>query len=131
MKSWDMIAGDKRLMVKKVTVDPINRERFAGSGWLVTNPKRISEAAFMMFGSSEDGWEHVSVSHSNRCPTWDEMCMAKDVFWRDDEACYELHPVREVYINMHKYCLHIWRPKDGKMILPPDAVPKKEGQKSE
>ena len=26
------------------------------------------------------GWEHVSVSLQNRCPTWDEMCRIKDIF---------------------------------------------------
>ncbi len=25
------------------------------------------------------GWEHVSVSLPRRCPTWDEMCLIKDI----------------------------------------------------
>ena len=122
MRTWDEISADRRLMKgSRFDVDPINRERFSGSGWLITNPKRISEAASVIWGSNEDGWEHVSVAFPNRCPTWDEMCIAKDVFWREDEACYQIHPAKAVYINIHNYCLHIWRPKDGVLILPPDA----------
>src|SRR5262245_54586743 len=26
-------------------------------------------------------WDHVSVSLSHRCPTWDEMCWVKDLFF--------------------------------------------------
>lgn len=121
MRTWSEIESNSRLMVKRVHVDPVNQDRFQGCGWLMTKPKRISEAAYVIWGSNEDGWEHVSVSFPKRCPTWDEMCIAKDVFWREDEACYQIHPAKVTYINIHNYCLHIWRPKDGVLILPPDA----------
>lgn len=32
------------------------------------------------------GFEHLSVSTPTRIPTWDEMCIMKDIFWRDDEG---------------------------------------------
>lgn len=124
MRTWDEISQDGRLLKEKFDVDPVNRERFFGQGWIKLRGHRICDAAGVVFGSSENGWEHISVSFPNRCPTWDEMCVAKDIFWREDEACIQVHPAREVYINVHKYCLHIWRPKDGKLILPPDAMPK-------
>lgn len=128
MRTWDEIGQDGRLLKDKWDVDPVNRERFSGKGWLKVRGNRIADAAFVIWGSNENGWEHVSVSFPGRCPTWDEMCIAKDVFWREDEACIQVHPERSVYINIHNYCLHIWRPKDGKLILPPDAIPK-EAQK--
>ena len=28
------------------------------------------------------GWDHVSVSLADRCPTWAEMCFIKDLFLR-------------------------------------------------
>lgn len=36
----------------------------------------------VMFGENEDGWEHVSVSpkHKYKMPTWDDMCVLKDIF---------------------------------------------------
>lgn len=27
------------------------------------------------------GWNHVSVSHRNKTPSWEEMCMVKDTFY--------------------------------------------------
>lgn len=32
------------------------------------------------------GWEHVSVSRKDRCPTWEEMCQIKDMFWGKDDC---------------------------------------------
>ena len=113
MKTWDEIERDKRLLKERVQADPINRERFSGSGWIVFNPKRVSESARVIFGSNENGWEHVSVSFARRDPTWEEMCVAKDVFWRDDEECVQFHPKKSQYINISSHCLHIWRHKDG------------------
>lgn len=128
MRSWDEICQDGRLLKDKWDVDPVNRERFSGKGWLKVKGNRIADAASVIWGSNEYGWEHVSVAFPGRCPTWEEMCVAKDVFWRENEACIQVHPEQSVYINIHNYCLHIWRPKDGKLILPPDAIPK-EAQK--
>jgi len=53
--------------------------------------------------------EHVSVSLARRCPTWDEMCMIKDIFWNDDECVIQFHPPKSQYVNVHPYCLHMWR----------------------
>ena len=113
MKSWDEIEKDKRLMRRQVDVDPVNRERFSGCGWIVLNPKRVSESPYVIFGSDENGWEHISVSFPRRDPTWDEMCVAKDIFWKDDEECVQFHPKKSQYVNINKHCLHIWRHKDG------------------
>lgn len=63
-------------------------------------------------------WEHVSVSLKERCPTWEEMCQIKDLFFREDEAVIQIHPAKEEYVNIHKNCLHLWRPKNQKLPLP-------------
>lgn len=55
-------------------------------------------------------WEHVSVSLPNRCPTWEEMCAIKAVFWDDEECVMQLHPPKSEWVNNHPYCLHLWRP---------------------
>lgn len=55
------------------------------------------------------GWEHVSVSMPDRCPTWEDMCVIKDMFWDEDDLVIQLHPPKSEYINNHKYCLHLWR----------------------
>lgn len=55
------------------------------------------------------GWEHVSVSCPNRTPTWKEMCWVKDQFWEEEEVVFQLHPRKSEYVNVHPYCLHMWR----------------------
>ena len=72
-------------------------------------------------------WEHVSVSLTNRPPNWEEMCFVKDLFWDHEEAVMQLHPPKSRWINNHNYCLHLWRPWNQEIPLPPDeAVGKKE-----
>jgi hypothetical protein len=65
------------------------------------------------------GWEHVSVSLSNRCPTWDEMDKVKKLFWRDDETVVQFHPQESRKINAHKFCLHLWKMSGTEFVLPP------------
>lgn len=68
------------------------------------------------------GWEHLSVSMPGKTPTWDQMCIMKDIFWNEDEACVEYHPKKEDYVNMHEHCLHIWRPTDVELPTPPHIL---------
>ena len=60
-------------------------------------------------GTPEHGWEHVSVSLAGRTPTWAEMCLVKELFWRDDEVVVQFHPQKSEYVNYHGYVLHLWR----------------------
>jgi len=75
------------------------------------------------------GWQHVSVSLIKgekrgkkqlvtRCPTWEEMCWVKSLFWDDEEEVMQLHPPRSQWVNNHPYCLHLWRPDSGEIPLP-------------
>ncbi|MCI1244486.1 MAG: hypothetical protein LKG11_00800 [Bacilli bacterium] len=68
--------------------------------------------------SSYGGWEHLSVS-GRKTPDWDLVCRFKDMFWREDEACVEYHPRKEDYVNNCETCLHIWRPTEEPLPLPP------------
>lgn len=67
-------------------------------------------------------WEHVSVSCRHRCPRWQEMDFVKRLFWDDEEAVMQLHPPRSQWINNHPHCLHLWRPLDGNLPLPPSIA---------
>lgn len=107
MKSFEEIRSDKRFQLKDGGIG-------GGSGWVTIKGK--------MFGvifSDGGGWDHVSVSHPNRCPTWEEMCIIKDIFFREDECCVEYHPANKNYVNIHAYCLHIWKPQDADFPTPP------------
>lgn len=66
-----------------------------------------------------EGWEHVSVSLPNRCPTWAEMCRIKDLFWSESDCVVQYHPPKSDWVNNHQYCLHLWRPIGVDMPRPP------------
>src|SRR5262245_48751374 len=73
----------------------------------------------------DSGWlEHVSVSVVDRCPTWDEMCKIKNLFWREDEWVVQFHPAISAYINNNPFVLHLWRPtrRAGKIPTPPQNL---------
>lgn len=72
-------------------------------------------------GTDGMGWEHVSVSPmgADRCPTWEEMCLVKRLFWRDDETVVQFHPADDRYVNDHAHVLHLWRHLERPPALPP------------
>lgn len=67
----------------------------------------INGRSFFCIASNGGGWEHVSVSPCNRKratpPTWAD----------------QFHPPRSEYVNIHPYCLHLWRPTSQDMPRPP------------
>lgn len=73
-------------------------------------PTRPGKPPFKVIASDGEGWEHVSASLPDRCPTWDEMCVIKSLFWDDEDCVMQLHPPRSQWISNHPYCLHLWRP---------------------
>lgn len=89
-----------------------------------------------MASSGGDGidWEHVSVSlvdQPDKCPSWDEMCIIKDLFWDKSECVVQFHPAESDYVNAHAGCLHLWKwnvapfPKPPSILVGPkrSAVP--------
>ena len=43
----------------------------------------------------------------------------KRLFFADDETAMELHVPPDKHINTHPNCLHLWRPQDQPIPLPP------------
>jgi len=60
--------------------------------------------------SADAGWDHVSVSLPDRCPTWQEMEHVKRLFFFDHETAMQLHVPTSDHIDCHPNCLHLWRP---------------------
>lgn len=73
-----------------------------------------------VIASDGGGWEHVSVSTTNRCPTWEEMCLIKNLFWSADDCVVQFHPPLANYVNTHPGCLHMWRRIGSEFELPPE-----------
>lgn len=83
----------------------------------------VNQRSFHCIVSNGGGWDHVSVSPCNKkrttCPTWEEMCAIKNMFFLPEECVIEYHPPRSDYVNDCETCLHLWRPSDGKIPMPP------------
>ena len=88
-----------------------------GGVFMVKMPK--DGRVLRVIASNDEGWDHVSVSLPERCPTWAEMEHVKRLFFRDDEVAFQLHVPPSDHINVHPNCLHIWRPHDVAIPLPP------------
>jgi len=103
---------------------PNQAEKYGNNGLFSLSIKgHISSPKVFIIASDGEGWEHVSVSitNSKRCPTWEEMCFIKNMFWDSDDAVVQFHPSEKDYVNNHPYCLHLWRPTN--QILPtPDPL---------
>lgn len=76
---------------------------------------------FKIVASDQGGWEHVSISNAfgELCPTWNEMCEIKDLFWDDGDCVMQLHPPKKDYVNISATCLHLWRPTEKEIPTPP------------
>ena len=72
-----------------------------------------------VIASDGAGWDHVSVSLRDRCPTWPEMCYVKDLFFLEEECVLQFHPAKADYVNQHPNCLHLWRPQGKAIEMPP------------
>ncbi len=108
MRPIEEIQNNRNIDVRQRTPD-------GGAGTIVVNGKKCT----LVF-SWGGGWEHVSIApYDKKTPTWEDMCKVKRMFWEDDEAVVQIHPKREDYVNRKKNCLHLWRPIDQELPLPP------------
>lgn len=90
----------------------------SNSGVFEVPGPRISRL-LRVIATADAGWDHVSVSLSNRCPTWEEMEHIKRLFFRDDETAMQLHVPPTDHVNVKATCLHLWRPHVGEIPRPP------------
>lgn len=112
MKTIDEIKSSGRVLVGVTGIDGFN-------GMIQMPLWRGS-----IIASTGAGWEHVSVSPEKMrtVPSWDDMCMIKDIFFKDDEAVIQIHPPKAEYINNVPNCLHLWRCTYKEMVLPPSIL---------
>ena len=113
----------------RVTHDhPLSSTEAEGNNGIfhIPHPK-VNNYLFLIQASDGAGWEHVSVSvtergkRQHRCPTWGEMCFVKDLFWHEDVCVIQYHPAKVEYVNMHPFVLHLWRPI-GVVLPTPDKI---------
>lgn len=82
----------------------------------------IKQRLQVIAAPSDSEWQHVSVSLPSRCPTWEEMCFIKGLFWDEHEVVVQFHPAKDQYVNNHPFCLHLWRHNKVEMPTPPSIL---------
>ena len=106
----------------RLRIGPMGSDAATGNNGAFLIPTRPGQPPLRVIASDGAGWEHVSVSLPNRCPTWDEMCKVKALFWDDDDCVVQFHPPKTDYVNLHPYCLHLWRPVGTPILLPDQTL---------
>jgi hypothetical protein len=76
----------------------------------------------LALASSGASWDHVSVSLKKRIPSWEQMNFIKDLFFYEEETVMQLHPPKSQYVDNCSNCLHLWRPHDVEIPLPPSIL---------
>ena len=98
MKTPEEIAQISNLLI-------LQNDEMGGVGYITFGTLRAS----VIWGRNEGEYDHVSIAPKKRTPTWEEMCKVKDMFFYEEEECFQLFPKKSEYVNIAKTCLHIWR----------------------
>ena len=76
--------------------------------------------------SDGEGWQHVSVKYTVKPgypipapPSWSVMCQVKDLFWEPEDCVIEYYPPKSNYVNVNPSVLHLWRPLNQTIPMPP------------
>ena len=112
MKTLEELKETPRLVIERTGDD-------GGFGYITF--MKYTASVVWSFGG---GWEHVSVAplNSRITPSWDDMCKVKDMFWHGYEAVIQIHPPKSEYVNNLPNCLHLWKPRDEVLPLPPSFM---------
>lgn len=108
----------------RITTGPMASDRSYGNNGAFRFYHQETKAWLAVIASDQLGWDHVSIHVTNeqRCPTWEEMCYVKDLFFRDDELVIQFHPPKEDYVSRHPTTLHLWRSHKARHPLPPKEL---------
>lgn len=91
-------------------------------GWFEIPTTATGPKLYVMVAPSDAEWQHISVSRGDRCPTWDEMCRVKDLFWDEEMTVVQFHPPKSEWISNARNCLHLWRWTGGDFPRPPSIA---------
>jgi hypothetical protein len=83
----------------------------SGRVWIGHSGKhnRISVIA-----SVDGGSLHVSIAHSQRYPTWDEILAVRAWAFPDDVEVVMVLARKGEYVNLHNNCFHLWESACGR-----------------
>ena len=87
-----------------------------------------------VISSTGGGWDHVSVCRivdkvfdekvpgNVRVPHYEELEFVRGLFFNDNECVMQLSVPRSEHVNRHPHVLHLWRPQDQPIPMPPKAM---------
>ena len=112
MKTNPELKETANLMIEKITDD-------GGYGKIMFG--KLKASVIWSYGA---GWEHVSVTPMKKqiIPSWNEMCKVKSMFFYPNETVIQYHPSEKQYVNNLENCLHLWRPQNIAIPLPPPIL---------
>ncbi len=99
-------------------------DSYGNNGFFMIPYQKPNELQYRVQASDGMGWEHCSVSialkgrDAMRCPTWEEMCYIKSLFWDEEDCVVQFHPAKSEYVNCHPYVLHLWRSTEEEFPIP-------------
>jgi hypothetical protein len=64
----------------------------------------------ILCGIEPQGW-HISISHKDRYPTWDEIKTVRYKLAPKDIAMSMIFPTEKDYVNIHENCFHLYELK--------------------
>lgn len=103
-------------------------DSYGNAGLFIVPHHRINNYEYRVIASNGGGWEHASIQvaekekKTHRCPTWEEMCYIKEMFWEDEDCVVQYHPKKSEYVNCHPFVLHLWRPTNQELPQPPKKM---------
>ena len=109
-----LAANDGQSHANQLLSDPDYREAWQQ---VVKKEERLPEWVMNLSGAAEqmnavtengDKYLHISCSHGNKLPTWDELVQVKNTFIGEDVQAFQVLPRKEDYVNLMPYCLHLW-----------------------
>jgi len=84
----------------------------SGCGVIVgLEPARSAPAGVWVPPEALELW-HVSISHPDRYPTWDEVADVRYELVPDGVTMALLLPPRDEYVNVHATTMHLWQIED-------------------
>lgn len=117
MKEFEEILADNRILkvYKNVKLENVSKLKVEVRSYKQSDKALVSATIIA-------GWEHLGVSFKNKIPSWECMQEMKELFFKDDEECFQMHPKADNYVNNNEYTLHIWRPIEGMKQVPPSIL---------
>ena len=107
----------KKIMKEPEILTLLDQDEMGGMSFRIKLPRWTGTA----IASTGFGWDHVSVAPHNRniMPSWNDMCRIKDIFFYPGEVAIQYHPEEGKNVNILQNCLHLWRPNEEELPVPP------------